>query len=187
MVSAAHPAAPPETAPDTTPRVWAYLVALRGKLYAVPDDERAVLMPHIGRLPAITPLPSGLVPAHVLGLANVGQRGEVVIDLAAFLGLGGEPAPPEQRCLLVMGESAPATAQPAARHDPYRLGFAVDMGLGLIQIDRASGAEPGSFARELVSTDHGQAVLLDMEAICGAVVLGLGAERRWNAPAETEE
>src|SRR5689334_18889570 len=65
----------PETAQSA--RLWCYLVSLCGQLYAVPDEPGAVLMPHIGRLPAITPLPLGLVPPYVHGLVNVSQHGEL--------------------------------------------------------------------------------------------------------------
>lgn len=165
-----------------TRQLWCYVVSLRDQLYAIPDETGAVLMPHIGRLPAITPLPLGLVPPHVLGLANVSQRGEVVIDLAAFLGIPGEPASPEQRCLLVIGESMVEPLNGTARRDPYRLGFAVDAGHELAQLESGNKGSSGSgmYVRELITARQGQATLLDMEAICTAVAAELGAERPWN-------
>lgn len=166
---------------------WCYVVSLRGQLYAVPDEQAAVLMPHLGRLPAVTPLPLGLVRPYVIGLVNVSQRGEVVTDLAAFLGLAGEPAPAEQRCLLVIGESIVDPVRGEMRSDPYRLAFAVDAGYELVElhISGQRSHDPGTYTyvRELVDTRRGQAALLDMAAICRAIVAELGAERAWGASA----
>ena len=50
---------------EGTERLWCYLVVLRGRLCAIPDEEHTVLMPHINRLAAVTPLPLGLVPPYV--------------------------------------------------------------------------------------------------------------------------
>jgi chemotaxis signal transduction protein len=163
-------------------RLWCYLMSLRGELYAIPDETHTVLLPHISHLPPVTPLPLGLVPSYVLGLANINQRGEVVIDLAAFLCLSGEQGAEEQRRLLVIGEMAthPLFAQPA--QEPYRLAFVVDNGYELIQLETLGhSSEARSFVRELITTPRGQATLLDMEAICRAVLNDLGAERPWNA------
>jgi chemotaxis signal transduction protein len=164
-----------------TRRLWCYLVALRGELYAVPDEACAVLMPHISRLPHVTPLPLGLVPPYVLGLVNVNQRGEVLVDLAAYLGLPGEAAPAEQRCMLVIGERGPR--RDTSLQDPYRLAFAVDAGYELAEVESGSQRSDaaGTFVRDLAQTRRGQAALLDMEAICRAIVGELGAERPWNA------
>lgn len=169
-------------------RLWYYLVSLRGQLYAVPDEAGAVLMPHIGRLPVVTPLPRGLVRPYVLGLVNVSQRGEVAIDLAAFLGIAGEAAPDEQRCLLVIGESGADGDDGAAHRDPYRLAFAVDAGYELTELEDAEQVQgiAGAFVRALVNTRRGQASLLDMETICASIIGELGAERPWNAPAEAQ-
>lgn len=169
-------------------RQWCYLVSLRGGLYAIPDETRAVLLPHIGRLPHVTPLPLGLVPSYVLGLVNVNQRGEVLIDLAAYLNLPGEPAPAEQRCLLVIGESVVSSLRDVPLHDPYRLAFAVDAGYELGEIDCSGrgGEAPGPYVRELVQTRRGQAALLDMEAICAAIIGEFGSERPWNASAVSQ-
>lgn len=166
-------------------RLWCYLVDLRGNLYAIPDEPRTVLLPHISHLPPVTPLPLGLVPSYVLGLANINQRGDVVIDLAAFLSLSGDPVAEEQRRLLVIGEKTahPLFAQPG--REPYRLAFVVDGGYELIQVETSGqGAEGQSFVRELITTPRGQATLLEMEAICRAVLHELGAERPWNAVVE---
>jgi chemotaxis signal transduction protein len=165
--------------------LWCYLAGLRGCLYAIPDEQRTVLLPHISHLPPVTPLPLGLVPSYVLGLANINQRGDVVIDLAAFLGLPGEQVAEEQRRMLVIGETTahPLFAQPA--QEPYRLAFVVDSGYELIQVESSGqGAEGSSFVRELVTTPRGQAALLEMESICRAVLHELGAERPWNAVVE---
>lgn len=166
-----------------TRRLWCYLVALRGDLYAVPDEACAVLLPHISRLPHVTPLPHGLVRPYVLGLVNVNQRGEVLIDLAAYLGLPGEPAPAEQRCMLVIGERSPH--RDSSLQDLYRLAFALDAGYELAEVETASRSSDaaGTFVRDLVQTRRGQAALLDMEAICRAIVGELGAERPWNTSA----
>jgi chemotaxis signal transduction protein len=174
-----------EPGPQQARRLWCYLVALRGELYAVPDEARAVLLPHIGRLPRVTPLPFGLVRPCVLGLVNVNQRGEVLIDLAAYLGLPGEPALAEQRCVLVIGESSASGLHDTPRQEPYRLAFAVDAGYELAEVEcgSRSGDDTGALVRDLVQTRRGQAALLDMETICQAIVSELGAERPWNASA----
>jgi chemotaxis signal transduction protein len=166
-------------------RLWCYLVGLRGGLYAIPDEPRTVLLPHISHLLSVTPLPLGLVPSYVLGLANINQRGDVVIDLAAFLGLTGEQVAEEQRRLLVVGEMTahPMFAQPT--QEPYRLAFVVDSGYELIQVESSGQSADGrSFVRELITTPRGQAALLEMEAICRAILHELGAERPWNAVVE---
>ncbi len=178
-----HDRSAPEPTAHASPNLWCYVVSLRGGLYAVPDKREAVLLPHISRLPAVTPLPLGLVRPYVLGLVNVSQRGEVVIDLAAFLGLPGEPAPAEERCLLVIGEGSVDPATGAARSDPYRLAFAVDAGYELAQLHSQGHGAAGTYVRELVDTRRGQATLLDMEAICRVIVGELGAERPWGASA----
>lgn len=176
--------APPLPQTPQSTRLWCYLVSLRGQLYAVPDEPGAVLMPHIGRLPAITPLPLGLVRPYVLGLVNVSQRGELLVDLAAFLGLAGDPPPAEQRCILLLGESAAEAVDEATGDEPYRLAFAVDAGHELAELDSAGpGPATAGFARELVQTRRGQATLLNMHAICATIVGELGAERPWNGPA----
>lgn len=173
----------PESTDHASPNLWCYVVSLRGGLYAVPDEKAAVLMPHISRLPAVTPLPLGLVRPYVLGLVNVSQRGEVVIDLAAFLGLPGSPGAAEDRCLLVIGESIVDPASGAAHPDSYRLAFAVDAGYELTQLHSQGHGAAGTYVRELVDTRRGQAALLDMEAICRVIVGELGAERPWGASA----
>lgn len=122
-------------------RLWCYLVVLRGALYAIPDEEHTVLMPHINRLAAVTPLPLGLVPPYVLGLINVGQNGEVVVDLGAYLGLAGEPPPREQRRLLVIGERGADHRRGRGADDTYRLALAVDGGQGLETV-RSEGGLP---------------------------------------------
>src|ERR1017187_9183589 len=73
---------------------WCYLVSLGGNLYALPDNGRTVLLPFISSVPQVTPLPKGLVPPYVLGLINVAQRGEVLIDLPRLLDLRVGPASP---------------------------------------------------------------------------------------------
>jgi len=165
--------------------LWCYLVVLRGELYAVPDEGHAVSLPYINRLAAVTPLPLGLVPAYVLGLVNVGQNGEVVIDLGAYLGLTGAPAPRELRRLLVIGEQVADHGDSGGSEDGYRLAFAVDRGHELTTVRPESyGARDGAFTRGWAGTRYGQAAVLDMAAICADIVRALGAERPWSVPAE---
>ncbi len=160
-------------------RLWCYLARLRGDLYAIPDEESAVLMPYINHLGGVTPLPLGLAPPYVMGLVGVNGYGEVLVDLAAYVGLPGEP-PAEGRRLLVIGERASAAPM------PYRLAFAVDAGYGLAHLD-VGDAPPhsasGGAVRALIPTERGEAALLEMEAVCRAIIAELGAERPWNAPA----
>ncbi len=172
---------------EGTDHLWYYLVVLRGALYAVPDEEHAVLMPYINHLAAVTPLPLGLVPPYVLGLVNVGQNGEVVVDLGAYLGLAGERSPHEQRRLLVIGERGVDHRRGRGAADAYRLAFAVDGGYGLAtarpEFSPATDSEAGR-VRGTVETRHGGAAVLDMAAICADIVRVLGAERSWSAPVE---
>jgi chemotaxis signal transduction protein len=170
-------------------RLWCYLVVLRGALYAIPDEEHTVLMPHINRLAAVTPLPLGLVPPYVLGLINVGQNGEVVVDLGAYLGLAGEPPPREQRRLLVIGERGADHRRGRGADDTYRLALAVDGGQGLETVRSEGGLASASgspFVRGTVETRYGGAALLDMAAICADIVRALGAGRPWSAPAKDQ-
>lgn len=165
--------------------VWCYLVSLGGGLYAVPDDERAVLLPFISSVPQVTPLPAGVTPPYVLGLINVAQRGELLIDLPRLLGLRDGPLPAtlaESRRIVVMGEGrSPAVGE------SYRLAFAVDYGYELLEI---AGRRPtmshavGAYVSELLDTPRGEAGLLDMEAVCNAVLNDMEATRLWNATGE---
>jgi chemotaxis signal transduction protein len=166
---------------------WCYLVSLGGSLFAVPDNNRTVLLPYISGVPAITPLPKGLVPAYVLGLINVAQRGELLVDLPRLLGLRGGPvglAVAESRRVLVVGEATPPEV------GEYRLAFAVDYGYELFQVDRATPRTNhalGAFVTSVVETPHGEAAKLDMEEVCNAVLKDMGAERLWNEPARVHD
>lgn len=174
-----------------------YLAVARGGLYAVPDAEQAALMPYIGRLAGVTPLPRGLVPPYVLGLVNVGHDGEVAVDLGAYLGLAGEPAPRERRRLLVIGERA-GYRRGGDPEGAYRLAFAVDNGFGLTTarphgdapwdgLAQDSPAGDGAPGRATVGTRYGRATVLDMAAICADIMRALGAERPWGAPIAAHE
>ena len=166
-------------------RLWLYLVVLRGRLCAIPDEEDTVLMPHINRLAAVTPLPLGLVPHYILGLINVGQNGEVVVDLGAYLGFVGEQPPHEQRRLLVIGERGADHRRGRGVEESYRLAFAVDGGHELTTVRPEIGPVAGEgFVRGTVDTRYGPASVLDMAAICADIVRALGAERAWSAPDE---
>ncbi len=164
--------------------LWCYLISLAGRLYALPDDDRTVLLPFITGMPTITPLPAGLVPPYVLGLINVAQRGELVIDLARLLDLrAGPPLPAgmESRRVIVVGETNPPEV------DEYRLAFAVDYGYELLQNPTpADGEDPARdpYVRAFIDTPRGVAALLDLEALCNAVLRAMGAERPWNEAVE---
>lgn len=166
---------------------WCYLVSLGGSLFAVPDNTRTVLLPYISGVPMITPLPKGLVPAYVLGLINVAQRGELLIDLPRLLGLRSGPVGPsvaESRRVLVAGEAVPPEV------GEYRLAFAVDYGYELFQAAQTtpSTSHPlGSFVTAIVETPHGEASKLDMEEVCNAVLKDMGAERLWNQPVHVHD
>jgi chemotaxis signal transduction protein len=171
----------------TSDAEWCYLVSLGGNLFAVPDNAQTVLLPYISSVPTITPLPKGLVPAHVLGLINVAQRGELLIDLPRLLGLRNGPAGPtiaESRRVLLIGEATPPEI------GEYRIAFAVDYGYELFQAGQATPTKNhplGSFVTAIVETPHGEAVRLDMEEVCNAVLRDMGAERLWNEPALAHE
>jgi chemotaxis signal transduction protein len=178
---AEEPVSPEEvTASDSD---WCYLVSLGGSLFAVPDDNRTVLLPYISGVPTITPLPKGLVPAYVLGLINVAQHGELLIDLPRLLGLRSGPVGPtvaESRRVLVIGEAVPPEV------GEYRLAFAADYGYELFQATQGtpSTSHPlGRFVTSIVETPHGEAAKLDMEEVCNAVLKDMGAERLWNQAA----
>ena len=142
-------------------------------------------MPHINRLAEVTPLPLGLVPPYVLGLINVAQNGEVVVDLGAYLGYAGAQAPHEQRRLLVIGERGADYRRGRGAEESYRLAFAVDGGHELMTVRLESGLATGSgFVRCTADTRYGPAAVLDMAAICADIVRTLGAERAWSAPDE---
>jgi chemotaxis signal transduction protein len=160
--------------------LWCYVVSLGGQLYALPDDDRTVLLPFIGEVPQVTPLPQGLVPSYVLGLINVAQRGELLVDLPRLLGLRSGPLAPsmtEGRRIVVIGEVHPPEI------DEYRLAFAVDYGYELLEVTQRVPTRDhplGAFVHEIVDTTRGEAALLDMEAVCNALLGDLGAERLWN-------
>ena len=159
---------------------WCYLVSLGGNLYALPDNGRTVLLPFISSVPQVTSLPKGLVPPYVLGLINVAQRGEVLIDLPRLLDLRVGPASPsvaESQRIVVLGEGTPPEL------GEYRLAFAVDYGYELFQAGPGTPAPThplGPYVSSLVETPHGEAACLDMEAVCNAVLSDMGAERLWN-------
>jgi chemotaxis signal transduction protein len=160
--------------------LWCYLVLLGGQLFALPDDDRTVLLPFIGPLPQVTPLPLGLVPPYVIGLVNVAQRAELLIDLARLLGLRDAPlaaTAAEGRRVVVVGETTPP------ENEEYRLAFAVDQGFELVEITHGMPVDDhalGEFVREMVSTPRGEAALLNMEAVCNQGLRDFGAERTWN-------
>jgi len=165
--------------------LWCYLVSLGGRLFALPDDDRTVLLPFITGMPTATPLPAGLVPPYVMGLINVAQRGELLVDLPRLLDLRDGPLAPgaaESQRVVVVGESVPTET------DEYRLAFAIDYGYELLQdpvFAEAGGQITEPYIRALFESPRGEAALLDLEAICNTVLLDLGAERRWNQPAES--
>jgi len=133
----------------------------------------------------VTPLPLGLVPPYVLGLINVGQNGEVVVDLGAYLGFAGEQPLHEQRRLLVIGERGADYRRGRGAEESYRLAFAVDGGHELTTVRlEDSPAVGGGFVRGTADTRYGPAAVLDMAAICADIVRALGAERAWSAPDE---
>jgi hypothetical protein len=162
---------------------WCYLVSLGGSLFAVPDNDRTVLLPYISGVPTITPLPKGLVPAYVLGLINVAQHGELLIDLPRLLGLRSGPVGPtvaESRRVLVIGEAIPPEV------GEYRLAFAADYGYELFQATPGAPLTSHPLVKLVtwtVETPHGDAARLDMEEVCNAVLTDMGAERLWNQPA----
>jgi len=166
---------------------WCYLVSLAGQLFAVPDDERTVLLPFINMVPQVTPLPLGLVPQYVLGLVNVAQRGELLVDLARLMGLRDGPAAPgasEHRRMLVVGEGAPP------ENEEYRLAFVVDTGHELAQVAQGTPLEEhplGVFVKEVLTTPRGEAILLNIEEICNTVLRDFGGERQWNEVIESVE
>jgi chemotaxis signal transduction protein len=169
-----------DTSAGVRGEIWCYLAGLEGRVYAIPDDDRTVLLPYISTVPPITSLPRTLVPAYVLGLMNVAQRGEVVVDLARLLGLrtGASAANTEGRRVVVVGEA------PAPGNGAYRFAFVVDQGFELASVRRAEQDEtsPRAYQRAVVSTPRGLAVLLDMEAVCNTILRDLGAGRGWNEP-----
>jgi chemotaxis signal transduction protein len=159
---------------------WCYLVSLGGSLFALPDDDRTVLLPFISSIPRVTPLPKGLIPPYVLGLINVAQRGELLVDLARMLGLRSGPAAPslaESQRVVVIGEAAPPEA------GEYRLAFAVDYGYELFQMSQSTPTTThplGAYVGMMLETPHGEAALLDLEAVCNAVLREMDADRLWN-------
>ena len=171
--------------------LWCYLASLGGRLCAVPDDGRTVLLPFISTVPQVTPLPVALVPAYVIGLINIAQRGELLVDLPRLMGMRDGPLAPslsEGRRVVVIGEGTPPETE------GYRIAFAVDFGYELVEVVRSGvrRSHPlGVFVREVLSTPRGEAALLDMEVVCNAVLHDMQAARFWNesqeGPEELEE
>lgn len=159
---------------------WCYLVSLGGSLFALPDDDRTVLLPFISGIPQVTPLPRGLVPPYVLGLINVAQRAELLVDLPRMLRLRNGPAAPsmaESQRVVVIGE----TNRPDVGE--YRLAFAVDYGYELFQVGQRTPTTNhplGAYVSTMLETPHGEAALLELEAVCNAVLREMGADRLWN-------
>lgn len=162
--------------------VWCYLAEVGGYLLALPDDERTVLLPYINSITQVTALPATLVPPYVLGLVNVSQRAELLIDLARLLGLRDAALPPEReegRRMVVYGEGVSAT------QDPHRLAFALDTGYELTEGTphaESSGHLLGIFVQRLLTTSRGTAALIEMEMVCNKVLHDLAAARLWNEP-----
>ncbi|HVA89901.1 MAG TPA: chemotaxis protein CheW [Chloroflexota bacterium] len=167
--------------------LWCYLVSLGGRMFALPDDDRTVLLPFITGMPTATPLPVGLAPPYVMGLINVSQRGEMLVDLPRLLDLRDGPLGPgaaESQRVVVVGETMPPET------DEYRLAFAIDYGYELLQAPvfaEVGAAITEPYIQALIETPRGEAALLDLEAICNTVLHDLGAERRWNQPSESLE
>ena len=163
--------------------VWCYVVSLAGQLFALPDDARTVILPFISAVPPVTPLPAGLAPPYIMGLINVAQRGELLIDLPRLLDLRDGPLPlsmAESRRVVVVGEGIPPES------DAYRLAFAVDYGYELLEgtpRDTAVRHPLGDDVRTILSTARGEAALLDLERICNRVLREMDATRLWNEPA----
>jgi hypothetical protein len=163
--------------------VWCYVVSLAGQLFALPDDANTIILPFISTVPPTTPLPAGLAPSYAMGLINVAQHGELLIDLPRLLDLRDAPLPPsmaEGRRVVVVGEGNP----PAV--DAYRLAFAVDYGYELLEGIRQGLPAPhplGPYVRDLLSTSRGDAALLDLELLCNRVLQDMEATRLWNEPA----
>lgn len=159
---------------------WCYISSISGRMVALPDDEHTVLLPYIGPVPQVTPLPLGLVPPYVLGLINVAQRGELLIDLPRMLGLREGPLAPsasEGRRVVVIGEGTPPETE------EYRLAFAIDYGYELVEVQHGIPVDDhplGVYVNEVIDTPRGEAALLNLEAICNTVLHDLGAERKWN-------
>lgn len=168
---------------DAADSVWCYVVSLGGQLFALPDDARTIILPFISAVPPITPLPAGLAPAYVMGLINVAQRGELLIDLPWLLALRDAPLPPsiaDGRRVVVVGEGDP----PA--DDAYRLAFAVDYGYELLEGTRQGLPAPhalGACVCDMLTTARGEAALLDLELVCNRVLQDMDATRLWNEPA----
>ena len=167
--------------------VWCYLAEVGGYMLALPDDERTVLLPYISSISQVTALPATLTPSYVLGLVNVSQRAELLIDLARLLGLRDTPLPPEHeegRRMVVYGEGSP----PA--QDPHRLAFALDTGYELAEgtpHGEPSGHPLGVFVQRLLLTPRGIAALIEMEMVCNKVLHDLAAPRLWNEPEPSSE
>lgn len=169
-------------AEQTAPIVWCYLVSLGGQLFGVPDDDRTVILPYISAVPQVTPLPTGLAPAYVLGLINVAQRGELLLDLPRLMRLRDGPLPAslvESRRVVVIGEAVKDAL------DGYRLAFAVDYGYELTEATRVHSSHVharGAYVQDLLDTPRGEAALLNMEVICNTVLQDMDATRFWNQP-----
>lgn len=163
------------------PAMWCYLAEVGGHLLALPDDDRTVLLPYISAVPQVTALPSQLTPPYLLGLVNIAQRGELLVDLAGILALQ-RPSPLERaeaRRMVVYTEG------PGCVREPYRLALAVDAGYELAEATVLAGpaVHPlGSFVRQLLVTQRGTAALIEMEMVCNKVLHDLGASRLWNEP-----
>ena len=169
------------------PSVWCYLAEIGGYLLALPDDDRTVLLPYIGAIPQIAALPLALTPPYLLGLVNIAQRAEVLIDLARLFGQRDASLAQNQlegRRMVVYGEGIASTQL------PHRLAFAVDVGYELAQGTAQPGTvnHPlGTYVRQLISTKRGTAALLNMEIVCNRVLHDLGAPRLWNEPETRSE
>jgi chemotaxis signal transduction protein len=163
--------------------IWCYVVSLGGRLFALPDDTDTVILPFISAVPPITSLPAGLAPSYILGLINVAQRGELLIDLPRLLGLRDGPLPPsmsEGRRVIVVGEGHPPES------DAYRLAFAVDYGYELLEgvpQDLPEQHPLGIYVLDILTTSRGDAALLDLKRVCNKVLQDMEATRLWNESA----
>lgn len=147
--------------------VPALVFTVRGRLYSLPQDGGAALLPWLQRFDSPGSVPG--VPNWMLGLLSVQGTVQAIADLGAFLGFGVSTPSDESRLIFI-------------EHGDLRVGLLVDSASGIRYFDSMnftgySADEPlvagrASFNGQEVRVLDGIALLYSLAESLGAPSIG---------------